>query len=466
MFKNLSLQLSENLKILQGKHKLSEKNIAEATRSIRRSLLEADVALSVVKTFTESVKNKAIGLKVGEGLTPTQAFIKLVEQELIAIMSSGDEGLNLRTQSPAVIMVAGLQGAGKTTSVAKLANHLKSTNKKKILLVSTDIYRPAAIEQLQILAEQVGVDFFASDAGQNPVDIAKNAKNKAQLQFYDTLIVDTAGRLHIDQPMMAEIKQLQSCLNPIETLFVVDSMSGQDALNSAKVFGDTLDLTGVILTKTDGDARGGVALSVKEITGKPIKFLGVGEKVDALEVFHPSRVVSRLLGMGDVLSLIEEIQQKVDHKKAQKTIAKIKKGGFNLADMREQLLQMQAMGGMASLMDKLPTAQIPPHIKNQILNDQQNKYSIAIINSMTQKERQYVQLIKGSRKQRIAKGSGTTIQQVNQTLKQFEKTKKMMGKFKGNKMKAMMQKMQNSNVVPDNLASSLKELSSAAKPPF
>ena len=459
MFENLSERLKNSFKTLQGKHKLSQKNIEDTTRDVRKALLEADVALAVVKLFINTIQTKAIGLKVSDGLTPTQAFIQLVQEELIGIMSHGDEALNLRTQAPAVIMVAGLQGAGKTTTVAKLAHKLKTQDKKKVLLVSADVYRPAAIEQLRILAEQIEVGFCPSNAEQKPTDIVNQAKQLAQDKFYDILIIDTAGRLHIDDEMMSEIKTLQNKVKPIETLFVVDSMTGQDAVNTAKVFGQTLNLTGIILTKTDGDARGGVALSVKHITGKPIKFLGSGEKIESLEVFHPDRVASRLLGMGDVLSLIEEIKHKVDHKKAQKAVNKIKKGRFDLGDMRDQLLQMQEMGGMASLIDKLPMgAQIPNHVKGQIMNEKQTTFMVAIVNSMTPKERQYVHLIKGSRKQRIAKGSGTNIAQVNQLLKQFEKMQKMMKKMKGGKMQKMMQKMQSSNILPDGLSNQLKGL--------
>ncbi len=442
MLENLSEKLSKSLKVLQGKHKLSQKNITNAIREVRRALLEADVALEVVRLFIANIEKKALGLVIGDGLTPTQSFIKLVQQELIAILKSGDEELNLRTQSPAIIMVAGLQGAGKTTTVAKLANHLKNRNNKKVLLVSTDVYRPAAITQLQVLAEQLEID-CANDNDTNPISIVNKAKKIAQNKFYDVLIIDTAGRLHINDEMMHEISELQKNAKPIETLFVVDSMSGQDAVNSAKVFSNTLNLTGIILTKVDSDARGGAALSVKQIVGKPIKFIGMGEKLDALEPFYPDRVASKLLGMGDMLSLIEEIGRKVDKKKADKTIKKIKKGSFNLADMRDQLAQMQSMGGISSLIDKLPMGgQIPEHLKNKVMDDKQSTYMIAIINSMTKKERKYINLLKGSRKKRIANGSGTSIQQVNQTIKQFEKMQKMMKKMRGNKMKTMMQKLQ------------------------
>ena len=443
MFDNLSDRLSNSFKALQGKNKLSEKNIKDAIREVRRALLEADVALEVIKAFLDRVQEKAIGLKVGEGLNPTQEFIKLVESELTDIIGGENESLNLKTQAPAVVMVAGLQGAGKTTSIAKLARYLKERENKKVLVVSADVYRPAAIDQLEVLAGQVGVDFFPSNIKEKPEKIVANAKKHAQKQFHDVLLVDTAGRLHIDEQMMSEIQALQKKVNPIETLFVVDSMTGQDAAHTAKAFADSLPLTGVILTKTDGDARGGAALSVRHITGKPIKFLGVGEKIDALEPFHPDRVVSRLLGMGDMLSLIEEIEHKVDKKKAAKSVKKMAKGQFDLDDMRDQLLQMEQMGGMEALMDKLPgMGKIPDSVKNQVMGSVETKKMVAIINSMTPKERTHVKLIKGSRKNRIARGSGTSPQDVYKLIKQFEKMQKQMKKMGGGKMQKMMAKMQ------------------------
>ncbi|MBT7295710.1 MAG: signal recognition particle protein, partial [Candidatus Thioglobus sp.] len=442
MFDNLTDRLSNSFKALQGKNKLSESNIKEAIREVRRALLEADVALEVIKSFLDRVQDKAVGLKVGEGLNPSQAFIKLVETELTEIIGGENKTLDLKTQPPAVVMVAGLQGAGKTTSIAKLARYLKERENKKVLVVSADVYRPAAIKQLEVLAKQVEVDFFASDINQKPEKIVADAKKHAQKQFHDVLLVDTAGRLHVDEQMMGEIKALQNKVNPIETLFVVDSMTGQDAAHTAKAFADSLPLTGVILTKTDGDARGGAALSVRHITGKPIKFLGVGEKIDALEPFHPDRVVSRLLGMGDVLSLVEEISRKVDHKKAEKSVKKMAKGQFDLGDMREQLLQMEQMGGMEALMDKMPgMGQIPQSVKNQMMGGVDTKRMVAIINSMTPKERSHIKLIKGSRKNRIASGSGTSPQDVNKLLKQFEKMQKQMKKMGGGKMQKMMAKM-------------------------
>ena len=442
MFDNLTERLSNSFKTLQGKSKLSQSNIKEAIREVRRALLEADVALEVIKAFLDRVQEKALGLKVGEGLNPSQAFIKLVETELTNIIGGENKTLDLKTQPPAVVMVAGLQGAGKTTSIAKLAHYLKERENKKVLVVSADVYRPAAIEQLEVLAKQVGIDFFPSSIDQKPEKIVADAKRHAQKQFHDVLLVDTAGRLHVDSEMMDEIQTLQKQVNPIETLFVVDSMTGQDAAHTAKAFADALPLTGVILTKTDGDARGGAALSVRHITGKPIKFLGVGEKIDALEPFHPDRIVSRLLGMGDVLSLVEEISRKVDHKKAEKSVKKMAKGQFDLSDMRDQLLQMEQMGGMEALMDKMPgMGQIPQSVKNQMMGGVDTKRMIAIINSMTPKERSHTKLIKGSRKNRIAKGSGTGPQDVNKLLKQFEKMQKQMKKMGGGKMQKMMAKM-------------------------
>ncbi|MDB3893355.1 signal recognition particle protein [Candidatus Thioglobus sp.] len=442
MFDNLTERLSNSFKTLQGKSKLSQSNIKEAIREVRRALLEADVALEVIKAFLDRVQEKALGLKVGEGLNPSQAFIKLVETELTDIIGGENKTLDLKTQPPAVVMVAGLQGAGKTTSIAKLAHYLKERENKKVLVVSADVYRPAAIEQLEVLAKQVGIDFFPSSIDQKPEKIVADAKRHAQKQFHDVLLVDTAGRLHVDSEMMDEIQTLQKQVNPIETLFVVDSMTGQDAAHTAKAFADALPLTGVILTKTDGDARGGAALSVRHITGKPIKFLGVGEKIDALEPFHPDRIVSRLLGMGDVLSLVEEISRKVDHKKAEKSVKKMAKGQFDLSDMRDQLLQMEQMGGMEALMDKMPgMGRIPQSVKNQMMGGVDTKRMVAIINSMTPKERSHTKLIKGSRKNRIAKGSGTGPQDVNKLLKQFEKMQKQMKKMGGGKMQKMMAKM-------------------------
>lgn len=446
MFDNLSDKLTNSFKILSGNAKLSEKNIKDALKEVRRSLLEADVAFEVIKEFLAIVEKKALGLQVSEGLNPKQEFIKLVQDELIQIIGGTAQHLDLKTQPPAVIMVAGLQGAGKTTSVAKLAKFLIEKERKKVVVVSADVYRPAAIEQLQTLSVQVGCEFFPSDTTQKPEKIVANAKKYAQKNFFDVLIVDTAGRTAIDKEMMAEIKALNKKVNPIETLFVVDSMTGQDAAHSAKAFADALPLTGVILTKVDGDARGGAALSVKHITGKPIKFLGVGEKIDALEVFHPDRLVSRILGMGDILSLIEDIEAVVDKKKVAKIAAKMQKGKFDMDDMKTQLEQMEQMGGMETLMGKIPgMGKVPDSVKNKALGELPSKKMIAIINSMTKKERIYVKLLgKGSRKKRIANGSGTSIQDVNKLIKQFEKMQKMMKKISGSKVQKLMKKFQNS----------------------
>jgi signal recognition particle subunit SRP54 len=406
------------------------------------ALLEADVALPVVRSFVESVKTKAMGEEVLRSLTPGQTLIKIVNDELIRVMGEANEQLNLATQPPAVVLMAGLQGSGKTTSAAKLARLLQEREKKSVMLVSCDVYRPAAIEQLKTLCTEVGASFFPSSAEQKPADIARRALEEAKRKFADVLIVDTAGRLHIDDAMMGEIKQLHASLQPVETLFVVDAMTGQDAANTAKAFNDALPLTGVVLTKTDGDARGGAALSIREITGKPIKFLGVGERTTALEPFYPDRVASRILGMGDVLSLVEEVQQKVDQDKAEKLVKKLQKGkGFDLSDFKEQLEQMSKLGGMAGLMEKLPgMAQVPDQVKSQVGDKEVGKL-IAIVNSMTPQEREFPAVIKGARKRRIAAGSGTQVQDVNRLLKQFTQMQKMMKKMKGGNMKKMLRGM-------------------------
>ncbi len=355
MFDNLTDRLSQTLRSITGKARLSEDNIKDALRDVRKALLEADVALPVVKAFIDQVRSRAMGQQISKALNPGQQFLKIVQAELVSTMGEANESLNLAQQPPAIILMAGLQGAGKTTSVAKLARFLKEREKKKVLVVSADVYRPAAIQQLQTLASDIGVDCFPSSGDQKPLDIARAAIDHAKRQFFDVLIVDTAGRLHIDEELMVEIKQLHATLNPVETLFVIDAMIGQDAVNTAKAFNDALPLTGVILTKADGDARGGAALSVRHITGKPIKFLGMGEKVDALEPFHPDRIASRILGMGDVMSLIEQVERTVDKEKAEKLIKKVTKGQkFDLNDLREQLQQMKSMGGLTSMLDKLP----------------------------------------------------------------------------------------------------------------
>lgn len=442
MFESLQDRLGGALKRIKGQARLTEDNIKDALREVRMALLEADVALPVVKTFIDSVRERAVGQEVIKSVTPGQAFIKVVQDELEAVMGEANETLDLSAQPPAVILMAGLQGAGKTTSVGKLAKYLKERENKKVMVVSCDIYRPAAIEQLKTLANDIDVEFFPSTVDEKPADIANKAIDHAKRHYFDVLLVDTAGRLHIDEEMMGEIQDLHQAINPVETLFVVDAMTGQDAANTAKAFHDALPLTGVILTKTDGDARGGAALSIRHITGKPIKFLGVGEKTDALEPFHPDRVASRILGMGDILSLVEEAQRNVDHEKAEKLAKKIKKGkGFDLEDFRDQLQQMAKMGGLSSLMEKMPgMGQIPPHMKNQV-NDKDMVKLVAIINSMTPHERQFPAVIKASRKKRIAAGSGTQVQDVNKLLKQFTQMQKMMKKFSKGGMSKMMRAM-------------------------
>ena len=430
MFENLTERLSRTFKNLRGQGRLSEENIQQALREVRLSLIEADVALSVIKEFIESVKQKALGQEVLTSLDPNQAFIKIVNDELIHIMGDERSELNFKTQPPAVFLMAGLQGSGKTTSSAKLAKYLKETENKKVMLVSVDVYRPAAIKQLKVLAEQIDVAFVPSEANEQPITIAQRALEQAKKQYMDVLIVDTAGRMHVNTEMMAEIKELHRAINPIETLFVVDSMTGQDAANTAKAFHEALPLTGVILTKTDGDARGGAALSVRNITGQPIKFIGSGEKVEALEPFHPERVASRILGMGDILSLIEEVERKTDKQASEKLAKKLKKGkSFDLEDFKQQLLQMNNMGGISGMMSKLPgMSQLPQQAMQQV-NDKSMARTVAIINSMTPKERRVPKIIAGSRKKRIAQGSGTQIQDVNKLLKQFEQMQKMMKKF-------------------------------------
>jgi signal recognition particle subunit SRP54 len=442
MFDNLSNRLSQTIKKLKGQGRLSEENIKDTLREVRMALLEADVALPVVKQFIEQVKKRAIGNEVAESLTPGQAFIKIVNDELISMMGESNDGLNLNVTPPAVILMAGLQGSGKTTSVAKLSRLLKE-QKKKVVVASADIYRPAAIEQLKTLAIEVEADFFPSDSSQKPVDIATAAIKYAEKQYADVVIIDTAGRLHIDDDMMGEIKALHKAINPVETLFVVDSMTGQDAANTAKAFNEALEITGVILTKTDGDARGGAALSIRQITGKPIKFMGVGEKTTALEAFHPDRVCSRILGMGDVLSLIEEAEKKVDHKKAQQLANKLKKGkNFDLNDFKDQLQQMKKMGGMSGLMDKLPgMGNVSEKVKGQV-NDKELVKIEAMIDSMTIFERIRPEQIKGGRKKRITAGSGTQVQDLNRLLKQFKQMQKMMKKFSKGGVRNMMRSMQ------------------------
>jgi signal recognition particle subunit SRP54 len=421
MFDNLSERFEGIAKRLRGQGRLTEENISDTLREVRMALLEADVALPVVREFVKDVKERALGGEVAKSLTPGQAFIKIVHAELVRMMGQANDALALSARPPVVVMVAGLQGAGKTTSVAKLARWLKERQNKKVMVVSCDVYRPAAIEQLKTLAAEVGVEFFPSRAQEDPVRIADGALDYARKHYIDVLLVDTAGRLHIDETMMAEVKRLHAAVAPVETLFVVDSMTGQDAANTARAFNEALPLTGVILTKTDGDARGGAALSIRHITGKPIKFLGVGEKTTALEPFHPDRVASRILGMGDVLTLVEDVERNIDKAKAEKLAGKLKKGeGFDLEDFRDQMQQITKLGGLGGLMDKLPgMGQVPDSVKNQV-NDRDVLRQVAIINSMTPMERRKPDIIAGSRKRRIAAGSGVQVQDVNRLLKQFK----------------------------------------------
>ncbi len=442
MFNNLSERLDGVVRRLRGQGRLTEENIQDSLREVRMALLEADVALPVVREFVKDVKERALGEEVKKSLTPGQAFVKIVKDELVRMMGEENDALDLSVRPPAVVMVAGLQGAGKTTSVAKLARYLREREKKKVLVVSCDVYRPAAIEQLQTLATEVGVDFFPSTGEQKPVDIARAALEHARLQYHDVLLVDTAGRLHVDSDMMDEASALHAALNPAETLFVVDSMTGQDAVNTAAAFNQALPLTGVVLTKTDGDARGGAALSIRHVTGKPIKFLGVGEKTQALEPFHPERVASRILGMGDVLSLVEEVERGVDQDEAAKLAKKLKSGkGFDLEDFRTQMSQIGGMGGIGGLLDKMPgMGQMSDKVKGQV-NDKEVGRLVAIINSMTPLERRKPDLINGSRKRRIAQGSGSQVQDVNRLLKQFKQMQKMMKQFKKGGMKKMMRQL-------------------------
>jgi len=440
MFDNLTGRLTDAVKRLKGQRRFTKDNMKDVFREVRLALLEADVALPVVKSFIETIADKADGEVVPSHLKPEQALVKLIHDELVELMGAEREPLNFKTEPPAVFLMAGLQGSGKTTTAAKLAKHLKEVEKKKVMLVSVDIYRPAAIKQLQVLAETLGVDFYDTDPKAAPVKTAKKALAHAKKQFMDVLIIDTAGRLHIDNDMMDEIKGIHKATTPAETLFVVDSMTGQDAAHTAEAFHQALPLTGVVLTKTDGDARGGAALSIRHITGKPIKFMGAGEKVDALEPFHPERVASRIIGMGDILSLVEEVEQKADKKSHDKLAKKLKKGrGFDLNDFKQQLIQMNQMGGVAGMMSKLPGMNMQNSGAQAAVAEKGMAKTVAIINSMTPRERRIPKIIIGSRKKRIALGSGTQIQDVNKLLKQFEQMQRMMKKM--NKPGAMKQMM-------------------------
>ncbi len=439
LFENLTARLSRTVDTLRGRGRITEENVGEALRDVRMALLEADVALPVVKTFIERVKQKALGAEVTASLTPGQAFVGILHKELIALMQGDRPRFELRAQPPVVVLLAGLQGAGKTTTAGKLARWLIE-QKKRVLLVSTDIRRPAAVLQLQRLAEQVGAGFFPTDVKQDPARIAAAALDAARKGVYDALIVDTAGRLHVDAELMDEVKQIERAVETHERLFVIDAMAGQDAVNAARAFGAALDLTGIVLTKADGDARGGAALSVREITGKPIVLVGMGEKLEALEPFDAERMAGRILGMGDVVALVEQVQKQVDVDEAQKLAKKVAKGkGFDLVDLKSQLEQLQKMGGVASLMDKLPQAAMKGGAVAPDQGDKDVRRQIAIINSMTKKERRNPGLLDGSRRRRIAAGAGVQVQDVNRLRKQFMEMQKMMKSFSGGKLKRMMQ---------------------------
>jgi signal recognition particle subunit SRP54 len=441
MLDTLTGRLAKIVKQIRGEARLTEANIQDALREVRVALLEADVALPVVKHFTEAVRAKALGEEVAGSLTPGQALVGVVHRELSALMGEANAALELAVQPPAVILMAGLQGSGKTTTSGKLARYLRE-NKKKVALVSCDVYRPAAIEQLKTVAAQAGADFVPSSSSEKPLEIARRAVEYARTHYMDVLIVDTAGRLAVDEQMMQEIAALHAQLKPAETLFVVDAMQGQDAVNVARVFAERLPLTGVILTKLDGDARGGAALSVRHVTGKPIKFAGTGEKLDGLEVFHPERMAARILGMGDIVSLVEEAHAKIDLDEAKRVAEKVKKGkGFDLEDFKQQIAQMKKMGGVASLMDKLPAQLVGQINPAQLQDDKQLRRIEGIINAMTPQERTKPELIKASRKRRIATGAGVPVQAVNQLLNQFEQMQKMMKMMKGGNMARMMRGM-------------------------
>ena len=440
MFDNLSDRLTKAARNLTGKGRLSESNIKDTLRQVRLALLEADVALPVVKSFIERIRERVLGEEVGKSLTPGQALVKIIHGELVRLLGDDHEPLDLKAQPPVVIMLVGLQGAGKTTTAAKLAKRLIDTDRKRVMLVSVDVHRPAAILQLQTLATEIGALHCDSASSEQPEKIMQRALDDSRRSHADVLIVDTAGRLHVDEAMMAEVIRIHEKSTAHETLFIVDSMAGQDAVNAARTFDESLPLTGIILTKADGDAKGGAALSVREVTGKPIRFMGVGEKIDALEAFHPDRMASRILGMGDVLSLVEEIESKVSREKADKLQKKLKKGrAFDLSDMRDQLEQMMNMGGIGAMLEKLPmTGNIDPSVLKDKTNEQQLRRQVAIINSMTPGERHFPKTINGSRKRRIANGSGMQVQDVNRLLKQHMQMEKMMKKMSRGGMKKMM----------------------------
>ena len=450
MFDNLSSRLSDAARALGGKGRLTEANIKDTLRQVRLALLEADVALPVVKGFIDRVRERALGEEVGKSLTPGQALVKIIHAELVGVFGEQHVPLDLKHQPPVVVLLAGLQGAGKTTTAAKLARSLIEKDKKRVMLVSVDVHRPAAILQLKTLAGEISALHSDSDASEAPVAIVKRSLEDARRQHADVLIVDTAGRLHVDGEMMSEVRDVHAAAAPVETLFVVDSMAGQDAVNAARAFDEALPLTGVVLTKADGDARGGVALSVREVTGKPIRFMGVGEKTDALEAFHPERMASRILGMGDVLTLVEEIEEKVSRDKAEKLARKLKKGrGFDLSDLKDQLEQMMSMGGLGAMLEKMP---LPGNVNAGALKDEANerqmRRQIAIINSMTPAERRFPKTINGSRKKRIAAGAGLAIQDVNRLLKQHMQMERMMKKVSKGGMKKMLRGMPGGGLPP------------------
>jgi signal recognition particle subunit SRP54 len=439
MFDNLTTRLTRTLDNLRGRGRITEENVGEALREVRVALLEADVALPVVRSFIEAVKGKAIGAEVASSLTPGQAFIGILHRELVELMGGPRAGINLRAQPPIIVLLAGLQGAGKTTTAAKLARWLIERERKRVLLVSTDVRRPAAMLQLERLAQQVGADYFPASAEDRPADIARAALDAAKRGVFDVLIVDTAGRLHVDEALMAEVREIAAAVTAAERLFVVDAMAGQDAVNAARAFGSTLDLTGVILTKADGDARGGAALSVRHITGKPIVFMGVGEKTEALEPFDPERMASRILGMGDVVSLVEQVHRQVDTQEAERLARKVVKGkGFDMADLKSQLEQLQRMGGVGALLDKLPAAAAQKGAVSADQGDRDLRRQIAIINSMTPRERRNPGVIDGSRRRRISKGAGVQVQDVNRLLKQFLEMQRVMKNMKGGKLQRLM----------------------------
>ena len=443
MFKNLSERLSQSLNSLRGNKKITSTNVKDTLQTVRKALIEADVALSVVKQFISDIEDKALGQTTTSQVRVGDAFVKIVSDELTSILGDQQSELSLSAQPPVVILMAGLQGSGKTTTAAKLANFLQEKHQKKVMLTSADIYRPAAIDQLETLCQQINADFFPSNPKQSPEKIVKGALKQAKQQFSDVLIIDTAGRLHIDDKLMSELKQISKISEPTETLLVVDSMTGQDAANIAKTFNESLELSGVVLTKADGDARGGAALSMRMITGKPIKFLGVGEKIDALEVFHPERMASRILGMGDIVSLVEEAESKVDKKEADKLAKKLQKGKrFDFNDFLTQLLQMKKMGGMQSMLGKLPGMAKVPQAAQDMMDEKTLSKMEAIIQSMTPQERSFPAVLNGSRKKRIAAGSGTTLQDIGKLTKQFTQMQKMIKRFKGNKMQKRLKHLE------------------------